>query len=159
MFAGEIVGTIIRNSYGKPIGYQAIIRDVSDRKRAEATIREKQRQLSTLINNLPRAAFRCKCDNDWTMEYISDGCQELTGYSPEEFISATLGDDAALLSWASVILAEDRENVATEIRQAVAEKRPFQLVYRVLHRNGDVRWLWEQGESALGDDGRVVALE
>ncbi|TWT81352.1 Sporulation kinase E [Planctomycetes bacterium CA13] len=159
VFAGEVVGTIIRNSHGNPIGYLAIIRDVSDRKRSEAIIKESQRQLSTLFNNLPGAAFRCKCDNDWTMEYISGRCQELTGYTPEEFMSPTLVDDPAFPSWASVILAEDRENVATEVRQAVSDKRPFQLVYRILHRNGEVRWLWEQGESVLGDDGRVVALE
>ncbi len=159
VFAGELVGTIIRDSYGKPVGYQAIIRDVSDRKRAEATIRENQRQLSTLINNLPGAAFRCKCDNDWTMEFISDGCQDLTGFAPEEFMSATSVDNPTFLSWASVILAEDRENVAMEIGQAVAEKRPFQLIYRVRHRNGDVRWLWEQGEGVLTEEGQVVALE
>ena len=73
--------------------------------------------------------------------------------------STTFDNDPAPLSWASVILAEDRENVATEVRQAVAEKRPFQLEYRIRHRNGEVRWLWEQGERVLGDDGRVVALE
>ncbi|TWU44413.1 Sporulation kinase E [Novipirellula aureliae] len=185
VFAGEIVGTIIRDSYGKPIGYLGIIRDVTERKRAEATIREKQRQLSTLINNLPGAAYRRKYDGNWTTEYISDGCQELTGYAPEEFMSGTAKsrrgsgrsdesdaeglvtssttpiDERAFLNWASVIVAEDRENFAMEIQQAISEKRPFQLSYRICHCSGEIRWLWEQGEGVFaGDgDGRVVALE
>ena len=98
VFAGEVVGTVIRDSHKKPIGYLAIIRDVSDRKRSEAIIKESQRQLSTLFNNLPGAAFRCKCDNDWTMEYISGGCRELTGYTPEEFMSGSgRGDESVRL--------------------------------------------------------------
>lgn len=150
--AGEVVGTIIRDPSGKPIKFLALIRDITDRKKAEATIREKQRQLSTLMKNVPGAAYRCLDDSVWTMEFISEGCEEITGYSSSEIVSGAP-------TWRAIAHEEDRDAIQKEIRQAVAEQKPFQLVYRIRNRSGDVRWVWEQGEGVHSDDGKVIALE
>ena len=66
--------------------YQTIGRDISERKRAEEEMRESNKKLNTIINNLRGVVFRCNNDKDWTMQYISDGIYELTGYLPNEFI-------------------------------------------------------------------------
>ncbi|WP_166824492.1 GAF domain-containing protein [Thalassoroseus pseudoceratinae] len=44
-FPGEIVGTTIRNDNGEPIGFLGMIRDISDRKCAEAKLAESQNKL------------------------------------------------------------------------------------------------------------------
>ncbi|MRR23959.1 PAS domain S-box protein, partial [bacterium] len=67
--------------------YQSIGRDITDRKRAEEEMRESNKKLSTIINNLRGVVFRCKNDQNWTMQYISDGIYELAGYLPNEFIN------------------------------------------------------------------------
>lgn len=41
-----------------------------------AALRESQRAMTTLLGNLPGMAYRCRNDRDWTMEFISQGCQE-----------------------------------------------------------------------------------
>ena len=48
------------------------------------------RNYDTLINNLPGIVYRCKNNRNWEMEYISKGCQYITGYSAEEFINGTI---------------------------------------------------------------------
>jgi PAS domain S-box-containing protein len=55
---------------------------IIQRRSAEEALRESQRALSTLMSNLPGMAYRCKNDRQWTMEFVSDGCLELTGFIP-----------------------------------------------------------------------------
>ncbi len=43
----------------------------------QESLRESQRMLSTLIGNLPGMAYRCLNDENWTMEFISEGSHDL----------------------------------------------------------------------------------
>ena len=51
----------------------------------------KKEYLLSLIHHLPGMLYRCKNDNFWTMEVISDGCEDLTGFSKKDLVNnATL---------------------------------------------------------------------
>ena len=60
--------------------------NVTEGRRAERALHESQRKLSTLMANLPGMAYRCLVDEQWTMEFASEGCFELTGYKSEDVI-------------------------------------------------------------------------
>src|SRR5690606_5194027 len=62
------------------------IGDAILRRRTEEALRESERKLATLMNNLPGMAYRCRNDRKRTMEFVSDGCLELTGYSPSDLL-------------------------------------------------------------------------
>ena len=49
-------------------------------------LHESQRQLTTLIGNLPGFVYRCRNDRGWIFEYLSDGVSDLTGYTREEYL-------------------------------------------------------------------------
>jgi diguanylate cyclase (GGDEF)-like protein/PAS domain S-box-containing protein len=107
----------------------------------------------TLLSNLPGMAYRCRNDPDWTMEFVSEGCRALTGYHPEDLLYNRV------VSYAALIHPDDRERVREEIQAAVAERRPFRFVYRLITAGGETRWVWEQGRGVYTPEGALEALE
>jgi len=116
-------------------------------------LREKERVLATLMGNLDGMVYRCQNDPDWTMEFVSEGCFNLTGYHPAEL----LHNDQ--ISYEQIEHPDDRARVRDEIAAALAEKRRFQLEYRICCRDGEVKWVWERGVGIYDEAGKVVALE
>jgi PAS domain S-box-containing protein len=139
------------NFKGK-IAVQVISQDITDRKRAGEALKENQKMLSTLISNLPGIAYRCKNDENWTMEFISDGCKELTGYKSSELINNET------ISYSSIIHKDDRENVWNIVQKALNEKRDFVLVYRIITSNKIEKWVWEKGEGLYDENQNVTAI-
>jgi PAS domain S-box-containing protein len=138
----------LREASGAAVGMVAVLDDVTERRRAEATLRESEERFRTLVANVPGAIYRCSADADWTMRYLSDAAEEITGYPASDFI------DNAARSFASVIHEDDRAEVARTVDDAIARREPFELEYRIVRADGSVRWVTEKGQPAtsLGQD-------
>jgi len=132
--------------------YQTIGRDITERKRVEEEMRESNKKLNTIINNLRGVVFRCLNDKDWTMKYISDGIYELTGFLPNEFI------DNKIRSYNSIIDPDDKDRVEVEIQKALSTGYLYTIEYRVITSTGNKRWAWERGRGYYEGD-KLVALE
>ena len=116
-------------------------------------LEENRRLLFTLMSNLPGMAYRCRNDADWTMKFVSEGALELTGYSPGSII---MNRDIA---YGELIHHQDRDRVWEEIQAAVSQKLPFVVIYRIVTRQGDTRWVWEKGRGIFSENGDLIALE
>ena len=114
---------------------------------------ETERQLSTLMSNLPGMAYRCKNDSDWTMKFVSEGCYELTGYTSHDFI------ENLKLSYASIINPEDLEEVWSAVQRGLTLHKPFKTNYRITTANFEEKHVWEQGQGIYSDDGEVMFIE
>ena len=132
--------------------YQSIGRDITDRKRTEEEMRESNKKLSTIINNLRGVVFRCNYDEDWTMQYISDGIYELAGYLPNEFIGNKIR------TFSSIIDPDDREVVWRQIHDALETGYLYTIEYRIITSSGNRKWVWERGRGYY-ENGLLVALE
>jgi PAS domain S-box-containing protein len=113
-----------------------------------ARLRANQALMRSLVTNIPGALYRGACDADWTMEWLSDEVERLTGYPPSDFI------DNAVRTFASVIHPDDREQVERSVMEAVDAGRPFNLEYRIVRADGQVRWMLERGQALETGDGR-----
>ena len=116
-------------------------------------LKESRRMLQTLISNLNGMVYRCRSDRDWSIEYISDGCFEITGYHPEELI------DNSKLSYNDVIHEDDRERVWAEVQEKVNEDKPFTLSYRIITADKKVKWVKETGVGIRNSENNSILLE
>lgn len=122
-------------------------------RRANAALRESERSKSVLIANLPGLAYRCRFDRDWTMEFISEGSLELTGYP-----GAALLDNREL-SFNALIAPEDRERIWLCWQQARAGSGTAVLEYRIRTASGDEKWVYERGQIITTPDNGAAFIE
>ena len=136
-----------------PNQFACIFSDITDRKLAEEGLRESRRQYAALLANLPGMAYRCANDENWTMEFVSDGCRELTGYAPEDLI------DSRTVSFNQLVVANHRRRLWDKWQDVLARRMPFEDEYEITTRSGDTRWVWEKGEGVFDEAGNLLALE
>lgn len=123
------------------------------RQHAGESLAERERELSTLMNNLPGMVYRCLNDSAGTITVASKECLELTGYSGENL------QQGEKLSFQDFVHPEDRPRVWNEIEGAVAANLPYKLAYRIVPAGGGVKWVWEQGVGVRDGKGDVAFLE
>jgi len=83
-FPAELSRSIVRDASGHPIAFVAIVKDITERKRAEMTLREGQQKFERLFMRNPEAAFYA--DEGWHIIDINPRFTELFGYTKEEAI-------------------------------------------------------------------------
>ena len=128
-------------------------RSKEDWRRTEAALRESERRLAILLSNLPGMAYRCRNDDEWTMQFVSEGCKPLTGRDATDVV------DNRRISWNDLIHPEDRQRVYDEVLLAIDEKRPFEIIYRILTASGEEKWVWERGVGIVDESSQVDVIE
>jgi len=128
----------------------------SGRFAVEYRLQERERFLRTLIGNLPGVVYRCRTDERFTSEFISDGCLELTGYTADELTQVRAA------TWDNIIHAEDREHVRAEIKRSMNENTaliasPLQIAYRIVHRDGSVKHVRDRFRFINDAGGKIAA--
>lgn len=148
----EVSAMQITDANGLPVRVGTII-DITERIAEEELLHAKHRSLSGLLNDLSGMVYRCRNDKLWTMEYLSGGCKDLTGYAPSDMINNSK------LSWDSLIHPEDHDMVWAEVQSGVREARYFEMVYRMYTIDKKQKWVWERGKGIFSDDGELLGLE
>lgn len=146
-------GNAVRDESGTVIRMAGVCMDITTRVTMQKDLRESERQLSTLMDNLPGMAYRCLNDEEFTPLFISSGAQALTGYRPEEFI----GDQA--ISYYDLIVPEDRNKVTLAAKKVLSQTGHAELEYRIQTASGAIRHVWEQGVQVLDQNEKYSMVE
>lgn len=110
-------------------------------------------RFASLVENIPGIVYQCALDEHWTMEYISPGVEEMTGYKPEEFIGNRVR------SFASIIHPDDRVMVEEAVNQAVKHNQPYTIEYRVIDADWKISWVLEKGRATYSETGEPLWLD
>ena len=116
-------------------------------------VRNSNCKLMVLIENMPGMGYACLNDTDWTMQFVSKGSIEVTGYRPEDFIENNV------ISFNDIIYPDDRRHVWDQVQEALTQQRKYRLLYRILTSSGDLKWVWEQGVGVFSREGRLLSLQ
>ncbi len=123
-------------------------------RRSDEELRENERKLALLFGNLPGMVYRTQRGTRWELDFVSGGCEELTGYTPEELLS---GDRRFYAD--HVIAHDDRVHVRREIFEKASAGEAYRVHYKAQTKDGRERWVWDQGQGVLDEEGHLIALE
>ncbi len=126
-------------------------RDAVRRREAELESGHRRRY-QALVTNLPGVVFRVRV-SDRRIQYISDQVLSITGYSAEELTEEVATDFAGLT------LLDARKRVRRAIDQAIDSNGSYRVEYPIRTRDGETRWLFEQGQIVLDEDGESECID
>lgn len=135
---------------GSPL---ALLAMVEGRAPAADVVQEHRRVVTGVLDNLPGMAYCSFNDRDRTLQFVSEGSYELTGYRPEDLIGNRK------VSYASLILPEDKEALAREIEASTVRGERFDVTYRIRTASGEVKWVSERGRARLSEGGSAAVYE
>jgi two-component system, cell cycle sensor histidine kinase and response regulator CckA len=128
------------------------IRDITERKRAQAAIREGETRLERLADNLPFGMvyqILKEPDKGPRFVYVSAGVERIHGLKAE----AVLKDSSLMYQQ---LLPEDREVFAAEEARALRDRTPFSAEVRIRSASGDLRWISISSAPRQLPDGSVL---
>ena len=124
---------VLLDGAGGVAGTMGVAIDITQQAARRSQLRESERLLSTLVQNLPVVVYQRLPDEDWCMQFVSGGCRDLTGYAPADFVGN------AVRTWASIIAAEDFVAAWHDVQNQLAEGATYNIEYRVVLPDGERR--------------------
>jgi PAS domain-containing protein len=134
-------------------GFYLVAGDITAHKRREIALQASQRSSMNLLDSMPGLIYRGRNNRDWTMEFVSAGCLQLTGYPAERLV------DNHDFTYSSLILTQDADYVWREVQYALSRQEPFELNYRIRCADQSIKQVWEKGVGIYADNREVLGIE
>ncbi|MBN2487120.1 MAG: PAS domain S-box protein [Bacteroidales bacterium] len=138
---------------GRVAGVSCFSRDITSQKQYEKALEESESKFKALVSNIPGIVYRCANNKEWTMAFISDEVEKLTGYPPSDFINNKVR------SFADIIHPDDRHFVNLTINESIGNSGKFELSYRLVHANQGIKWVHETGRAHSNKKGEIDWLD
>ncbi|SIQ87078.1 ATP-binding protein [Aquipseudomonas alcaligenes] len=115
---------------------------------------DSEQRIQSMIRNVPGVVYRCLPSPPWTVLFISEEVEKLTGYPASAFMAA----EGPLTLW-GLIHPDDLAAITSGIQTAIDERRQYTLEYRIKDSQGITRWVYARGLAAYDDQGRPEYLD
>ncbi|MGJ4754307.1 MHYT domain-containing protein [Leptospira kmetyi] len=130
------------------------VTDISEQKMIENALKQSELQKRSLIENIPGVTYRCLFNDKWTIVFLSEAMEKLTGYPVSDFMEPN-----PKRYFVDLIIPEDKEPIGAVVAEAVRMRKSFVLEYRILDRYGEIKWCWGHGSAIFGGNGEVLFLD
>ena len=123
-------------------------KDISERKQAEKTLREAQ----LVLENSPAVVFHWGPSDDWPVKMVSGNVTQF-GFTAEELLSGGV-------TYAALVHPDDLSHLVAEVHGQIDRGEDiFTLEYRIVTKQGEVRWVEERSLIERDAEGRVAGYQ
>jgi PAS domain S-box-containing protein len=133
---GHVFPVEINANYLEYDGHEynlALVRDITERKRADAALQEERR----LFVGGPNVAFKWRAAAGWPVEYVSPNVTDQFGFAPADLVGGRI-------PYASIVHPDDLQRVTEEVKAHTEANEPFfEQEYRIKRADGEYRWIYD----------------
>jgi PAS domain S-box-containing protein len=138
----ESIGRVLRDDDGRPYRFDGVTMNVTDRKLAEAALRESEGRFRTLADSAPVMIWMAGPDKVCT--YFNRPWLEFTGRTLAEELDN---------GWAEGIHVDDYERCLGTYSRAFDARESFEMEYRLRRFDGVFRWVLDNAIPLFGPEG------
>jgi PAS domain S-box-containing protein len=134
--------TVCKDAHGAACGIVGISCDITEHKRAEATLRESEARFRTMADSAPVMIWVSEMDMRCT--FFNQPWLEFTGRTQEQELVA---------GWAEGVHPDDQQRCLDIYSQAQAARQSFRMEYRLRRADGEYRWVLDTAVPRYMPDG------
>lgn len=110
-------------------------------------------KLKELVNHLPGAVYRSVGDEHLSLVFFSDEIEKITGYPMDYFLNNRK------TGYSSIVHKEDVAVVYAIIKKAIEQKTKYEMEYRIVRKDGAVRWVFESGKAVYDEEEKCSYID
>ena len=124
-------------------GISVIIRDITERKKAEEALRKSEKRLRQITDNMTDVISLA--DIDMSLQYVSPSIKKIMGFDPQDIIGTSIFN---------YLHPDDLNYVMEVVSSAIRDNRSGDLKFRCRHADGHYIWIEANGDLIYDEDGR-----
>ena len=101
-----------------------------------------------IVDTIPIVTYVVHNDDNFTIQFMSDAVESLTGYAKEKFQSNNF--------FRGLIHDEDQPRIFLEVEEAIKTLKPYSFNYRLKMFDGTYKWVKEHGKAVEDDEGEIT---
>lgn len=109
--------------------------------------------IESVASRLNGFFYRCQNDAGYTMLFMTDGIQTLTGYPASDFLNNKVR------TFTSIVDPQDTALVDAAVGAGIEKRANWEIDYRLIKRDGHPLWIHESGAGIFDDNGQLLFLE
>lgn len=134
---GEVSSTLVKDTQGNPLHFISYLLDITERKRAEKAILDKQMQLDDLFENVDAIVLE---GNPEQIYFVGGRVEEILGYPKVDWFADPNGP---LGFWKKLLHSDDAAAIETCMK-AIENCENHSFEYRLIAADGKAVWFYDR---------------
>lgn len=141
----KAIGEAVRDAAGAIIRLQGAFQDITERKRAEASLEYSEQRFRQLAESMPMIVWSATPEGE--VNYSNIRFAQYTGVSPKE---------PPATRWQQCLHPDDLPRCLQRWQESVESGTPYEIEYRIRRHDGGYRWFQVQAQPVCNADQQII---